>query len=413
MRFLANSLALLSLLAARDDPAARPPVSTLPTPGTPAQNAAALQRVFARGGATTVTMPAGTYELPCGTSLRAAGSLSLIGAGMGRTVLRLERACLLDGPVMAWISKSGVRLSGFTIDLNNSRSVSRQDILRFHAYEGDARGLQVDHVAILRGNTLSIQIAVAAAGGFTYSGVVLDSNRLEMTPGRSQNQCIGLTTVNNQGRIPGARITNNICRGSGIQTDGEGTLVAGNDVSGYQFGTGIFTAFVTKTDSPSVDGPSSRGCIVRDNVIHDTGQTLDVNRTATGGIENNCVDALVENNRATNLGGPGFVNFANGTRYIGNSATAVGYMGTGSSLGDADGAAFVAFESSTGFPWYRSSGLIFERNTARPHGGRPRYGYSEEPYHLFNSTLAGNSFEGSERALVVQSPNCRTAPVRC
>jgi hypothetical protein len=127
--------------------------------------------------------------------------------------------------------------------LSNSRYRSRQDVLQFHAYDGDAANLTVRKIAIVNGNTNSLQIAVAATGGYTYSGVVIDGNDLHMTPGRSQNQCVALTTVNGTGKIPSAKITANRCVGSGIQADGNGAYVATNTVSGYQFGTGIFLAF--------------------------------------------------------------------------------------------------------------------------------------------------------------------------
>jgi hypothetical protein len=336
--------------------------------------------------------------LSCSGTFVASGPLSLIGAGADRTILRFDHPCELTGAVMSWISKSGIRVSGFTLDLNGSSSQTRQDILEFQAYRGDARGLRVDHLAIVNGHTLSLQIAVAAAGGFSYSGVVIDGNRLQMTPGRTQNQCIALSTVDGAGMIPAARITANICRGSGIQADGEGTLVAGNDISGYEFGTGIFTAFTTHSRSQ----PNSRNCIIRDNVMHDTQQSLDVNRTPPGGLENNCVNSRVENNQAINLGGAGFFNFANGARYIGNRASGVGHVGGESAGGDADAAAFVAFDNGSALAWYHSLGVVFERNISTTRGGRPRFGYFEEPFHQFSAILDGNDFHGSERSSVIR-----------
>jgi hypothetical protein len=376
----------------------------MPPPRSAAQNALALRRFFALTEKSTLQIPAGTYLLPCGSEFVAAGALSIVGAGSGHTVLRLEGTCAVRGALMAWTSKSNVHLSGFTLDLNNGQSAALQNVLQFEAYEGSATGLQVDHIAILNGNTLSLQIAVAAAGGFTYWGVVISGNRLEMTPGTTQNECIALTTVQGSGKIPSARITDNICRGSGIQVDGEGPLVTGNDVSGYQFGTGIFAAFVQRTKGFIAHEPSSRDCIIRGNVLHDTPQTLDVNRTAPGGIENNCVDSLVENNEAFDLGGAGFINYASGARYVGNRARGVGFTGRGSAGGDGDNAAFVVSDNGSGMPWYRSSGLVLEKNSSEPQGGRPRFGYFEEPWHSFNTTRRSNSFEASGQSMVVRSP---------
>lgn len=479
MKALASSLALIALLVAKDAPADKVAPPTLAAPASPTQNAAALRKLFSIADTTTARIPAGTYVLPCGTSLSAAGSLSLVGAGAGRTVLRLEHACLFDRPLMAWESRSNVQLSGLTIDLNGSRSRTLQNIVQFKAYDANASGLDVNHIEILNGNTLSLQLVVAAAGGFDYSGVSIDHNRFEMTPGKTQNQCIALTTVNGIGGIPGARITNNVCRGSAIQADGEGTLIAGNDVGNYQFGAGIFTAPVAKKtivaaewaggtatlryqhspyaftagetvhvfdatpaayngtfrvirvtpSSVSVEmprnpgrylrgalvatDPTNRDCVIRDNRIHDTPQTLDVNGSAPGGIENNCVNSRLENNRITDVSGAGVGNFANGARYVRNFVSGAGFRGKGSAGGESDGAAFVAFDNGSGLPWYRSTGLHYEGNVTETRNGLPRFGYYEEPYHLFSTTFGNNSFRAADRATVVRSESCRAAPVRC
>lgn len=434
-----------------------------------AANSAALENIFADRGSRQFTIPVGVFKIACRSRLRAASSVSLLGSGTRKSVLRLERACAaLDHPIMEWTSKSNVRISGWTLDLNDSRFAKVVNVMQFQAYAGNAHGLQVDHFEIINGNTLSLLIGVAAAGGFTYSGVVIDNNRLQMRPGRSQNQCIALSTVNGLGYIPEARITNNVCIGSAIQADGVGTVIAGNDVSGYSFGQGIFTAYVTARkivagrwsqniatltlagrenayatgqtvlvqgvtpdayngsfavlratpDSvsyllPRNPGPfraggliaptiSNRNCVIRDNVLHDTVQSIDVNRATPGGLENNCLDSVVSGNRAVNLGGPGFLNFASRSRYIGNQTVNVGFSGKNSAVGDADSAAFVAFDNGSGLSWYTSSDLYFERNTSTDNSGRTRFGYYEEPYHNFSTRFRDNRFTGSVAPLIVR-----------
>lgn len=433
-------------------------------------NGAALQNILSDRGSHEFFIPEGVFNLPCRSHYRAASSISLRGAGAGRSVLRLERACpQLDHPIMEWTSKSGVRISGWTLDLNDSRFTSLQSVLLFQAYAGDSTGLQIDHVAVINSNTLSLLIGVAAAGGFTYSKVVIDNNYLRMSPGQSQNQCIALSTVNGLGYIPDAKITNNSCIGSGIQADGAGTLIAGNDVSGYAFGTGIFTAFtsgskvigaqwfkgvatltfsvaanpfvvgkaihVQGSDPSGFNGTftvlratrasvsyslptdpgryrsggtiapklSNYNCVIKDNFLHDTESSIDVNRTAPGGLENNCVDSVITGNRAVNLGGAGFYNFASGARYINNEAVNVGFVGRGSAGGEADSAAFVAFDNGSGLSWYTSSGLYFERNRSSDNTGRMRFGYYEEPYHKFTTRFRDNHFSGSRGAMIVRA----------
>jgi hypothetical protein len=109
---------------------------------------------------------------------------------------------------------------------------------------------------------------------------------------------------------------------------------------------------------------SNRDCVIKDNVLHDTAQTLDVNRTTPGGLENNCLNSVVSGNRAVNLGGPGFLNIASGARYIDNETVNVGFTGKNSAVGDADSGAFVAFDNGSGLSWYRSANLYFKRNTS-------------------------------------------------
>jgi hypothetical protein len=153
-----------------------------------AMNGAALEKIFADAGSRHFTIPAGVFTIACRSRLRAASSISLLGAGAGRSVLRLERQCpALDRAIMEWTSKSNVRISGWTLDLNDSRFAKVNNVMQFQAYAGNAHGLQIDHFEIVNGNTLSLLIGVAAAGGFTYSDVVIDHNRLQMRPGRSQN----------------------------------------------------------------------------------------------------------------------------------------------------------------------------------------------------------------------------------
>ena len=134
----------------------------------PRENAAALEKEFASPSPRVLHFPAGTWLLPCGSTFSARGALSLMGAGADRTIIRLQRGCTIEHPLFSWASKSNVRLSDFTLDLNNSRTNMRQNILEFLAYDGDAGRLQIDHIAISNGNTLSFQIAVGAAGGFRY-----------------------------------------------------------------------------------------------------------------------------------------------------------------------------------------------------------------------------------------------------
>ncbi|MCX7898540.1 MAG: hypothetical protein N2444_00355, partial [Methylocystis sp.] len=70
--------------------------------------------------------------------------------------------------------------------------------------------------------------------------------------------------------------------------------------------------------------PSTRACVVSDNVFHDTEYTADVNNTEPGGAENHCVDSIFSNNIIYNIGSSGIVNFSDKATYVGNVFRNVG-----------------------------------------------------------------------------------------
>jgi hypothetical protein len=50
----------------------------------------------------------------------------------------MERACAsVDHAIMEWTSKSNVRISGWTLDLNDSRFVKVNNVMQFQAYAGN------------------------------------------------------------------------------------------------------------------------------------------------------------------------------------------------------------------------------------------------------------------------------------
>jgi hypothetical protein len=126
-----------------------------------------------------------------------------------------------------------------------------------------------------------------------------------------------MTTNDGAGYIPDAIIERNTCVGSGIQTDGARTRITDNDVSGFQFGSGIFTAYGAST-------PTNTDCIIAGNNIHDTGPGLDVNAAAHLGLENNCFNSLVSDNTFNNLGGAAILNYTSLAQYVANKARGVG-----------------------------------------------------------------------------------------
>jgi hypothetical protein len=433
-------------------------------------NTAGLTAAFASPNPQVLQFGPGTYNLSC-AQLTASSSISLVGAGMGTTVLRYPAGCTFTAPALLWDAKSNVKVADLTIDLNTPTYPSLTGGLMFRAYAGDASNLTVDHVGIINGATQSLQILVAAAGGHIYSGALISNNYLQMTPDVTTNNCIALTTVNGVGYIPSAKIVNNTCIGSGIQSDGLNTLVSGNDISGFKFGNAIYaqqntpisltnvtwsggTATVSYANAPNffvtgqnvgiqnvlpagyngllkvtavtptsisyalaanpgaytsgglaVTVPSHFGCMFSNNIMHDTTNGVDINNSVHNGIENSCVNSTVVGNRAYNLGGSGYINFASGAKYIGNTATDTGYVGNLNTAGtEGDKSAFYVTTSGNGISWYTSKQVSLQGNSVLDDGiGNVKYGYFEVPNTGFDAKLRGNDFRGATQDLVVNS----------
>jgi hypothetical protein len=257
-------------------------------------NTAALAAIFALPTPHTIVIPPGIGRLPCGQSFTAASSLSLVGTG----TIRLDPGCTLGANLFTWDGKNNVRVVGPTIDLNTPKpnyrgfwnsstnyaigdqvqvnvdglpgnssyyvatvgginhtppnasywattSYSVRVAMGFYAYASDATNLEFA-ANVINGSDYEFLVAVAAQNTHTYSNPNIHDSLLTLTnSGVHQNECLLLTTVNAAGSIKNKRIVNNVCKNSGIQTDGEAGVVSGNDISGWQFGAGIFVAYNT------------------------------------------------------------------------------------------------------------------------------------------------------------------------
>lgn len=362
-------------------------------------NTSGLTTAFSAVDSPTVLFAPGVYNLNCAT-FSATSSISLIGAGAAKTILRFPSGCSFASDVFRWTSKSNVTIANITIDLNIPVTpTSPINALAFQAYAGSTDQLLVTDSAIINGTSPMFMVGFAAAGGASYTNVRIVNNYVTLAAAaRTQNQCIGSTTNDGAGTIPSSEISHNVCVNSGIQSDGAFARIIGNDVSGYQFGTGLFTAYnVSLTNAPT-----SNNCIIADNVFHDTPPTFDANDTPAGGLENNCYNALVANNLAYNLGGYGFLNYGSNATYIGNTARNNGKAGSGSVSGTLTESGFGLNFNGT-HPAYESQNVTLIGNVAFDNGtGTQKYGYHEGLGHTYGAILKGNNFMGALQALNIQ-----------
>ena len=361
------------------------------SPGTTLDAAKQLRAFFGDPRPITIRLSQGVFAIPCGAAFDAKSDVSMIGSGQ-KTILRLSPGCRLRTDLFKWDARSKVQVRNLTVDLSQSAaSDNPHSIFAFYAYSEDAAELSVSNVSIVGGAAPIFLITVAAAG-HTYKNVEVVHNDLTLRESSPlQNQCVAFTTNGGAGSIPAARVENNICVRSALQIDGESPQVIGNDISHWRFGTGIFVGFARGRKNAA----TSRDCLFAGNKLHDAEAGVDINHTATGGLENNCIGSHVNQNAAWNLGGAGFYDFAESVVYDGNTAFAVGKNGSSGAGGSLDTAGFAVSENGSGNPAYSAQHLMFINNRAYDGGsGHMSYGYAEEPYHSFSSVLKCNDYKG-------------------
>lgn len=152
-----------------------------------------------------------------------------------------------------------------------------------------------------------------------------------------------------------------------------------------------------------ISTPSNRDCLILGNVMHDTVDGIDINRAVHNGLENSCIGSIVIGNRARNLGGSGFANFASGSMYVSNSSYDTGFIGSGSAGEEGDKSAYLIFDAGLGLDWYASRNVTLIRNKSgfsRPE--KVKFGYFEEPYHFFETQLLANTFLGGQNNAVIR-----------
>jgi hypothetical protein len=361
----------------------------------------ALTRALARADSPTITIPPGTYRLACSllsSGLTAGSAVSFEGSGEGVSILRLDPACPQTAPLITWNGKSHVRLRNLTIDFNTPATPRTiQNGLAFLAYSGSASDLLVDHVALINLTSPVLIIGVAAAGGFTYNNITLINSYASLAAAAtSQNECLGLTTVNGAGAINSYRVSGNICLNSGIQVDGFNGSVDHNDISGFKFGSAIFVAFETWLPK------SSNYLSIDHNVIHDAPATCDVNGTPPAGVENAADGTTISGNLIHGLGGEGIRNYGRYTAITGNVIFDNGATGPG--CGVLGAATQSGIHVGYARPGYDSRGVMISGNLAYDDGaGVQLYGYIDDPSVAGPITLSGNSITGVTQALKIDS----------
>lgn len=337
-------------------------------------------------------VPPGTYRIPCGVYFTASASASFVGPGNGLATIKYDPGCTITSTLMAWNNKNGLDFHDLTVDFNNPTIPASpfQIGLGFFSQSGNSTGLRVYNNQFINAVDRMLMVTVAAGSTFTYNNIFIHKNYLEMTTGRLDNQGIALTQ--STGFISGADVSDNIQVGTAIQFDASHSVLHGNDVSGYGFGTGIFTP----------EDVNDTNNVISNNIEHDAPTGVDSNGTATGGIENGASFTTISGNIAFNIGGTGIGNFGNNNFIIGNTASNIGQNGSSGDGGILDQAGISLLLDGA----FASKNTTVTGNKTYDTGsGTTKYGYGEQVGYTGVATLRSNDFTGATQALNIVSPN--------
>lgn len=347
-------------------------------------NYEAFSQIFARTDSPRVFMPTGTYRISCNRTFVAQSGVILIGAGRGNTVIKLDQGCVLNNDpgsaLFHWQVHPFGMVRDLTVDMNGATAAVNQNIFLFQGstfafLNSEVKGAHAAHMHIISASTTT---------GTSISDMRIQDNILSFVDNSIEpNQCIATTTLGNTGTITRSIVTGNICVNTGMQIDGTHNLIANNDISGYQFGAGIF--------APPTDQDSYN--VIANNNLHDSGLLHDVNNVAMQGIESNGNKSLIIGNLCTNLGTACVTNFGHHVLISGNSAVDVGKVAS-PNHGLCEDAAFVT-PALGGKTWGAYSTWV--GNKARNTGGSTsiKYGYCESGSVGFapGVRLSNNDFE--------------------
>ena len=376
-------------------------------------NAAAFATLFARTDSPQVVFPSGTYLIPCGTALTAASSIGLRGVGKGKTIIQLAAGCVLTQDIFKWADKGGVQIKDLTLDLNGmADTIAQVSAMAFYVTTAaNISGPTLDTMEIINGRSPTtggaqgvflVRMSIQNASG-SFLMPTIRNSRFQMTPSAVRNAAISMggDGSGNSTAPPYhhyAKITGNTLQGGGLEIGGDNPYIAGNDISGFQFGTGIFTEYEIPVPSARTN---THDCIIIGNTIHDTNAGLDSNSTAAGGIENNCVAAKIANNNIYKLGGEGIRNYADYTSITGNvlydNAKDTTVIGNYSRAG-------ISLVSNIGTAPYNSKSVFLGNNQSYDSGAATQlYGMADQNGILGPVIQQGNEFAGPTAATLQNS----------
>ncbi len=327
----------------------------------------AISAAFSSTTSPTVQISSGVYGLGTGTYTAASG-LSLIGAGIGQTVIQLPSSCSQTGDLLRWINKSNIHIQDLTIDLNGC-SVANGLSGAVSIFQGS--NIYLERVSIINAGS-SGWLEFSANG--TAHGWLTDSYFQATAPHSTQNQAINLSVSG--GAVSDWHIERNTLINTGALISGNNIHFVANEISGWGYGAGVSTGQGTTNNS-----------IVQGNRIHDSQTGLDSDSTYPNGIEGWGANDSYNGNTIWNI--------AASCIYSGGANQIVSNNLCWGAGKRADGVGAVGIQSGYLNSGANGNGSSIVSNKVRDDGtGTTTYGYGDS-VSSSGVTLRSNIFAGS------------------
>ena len=349
-------------------------------------NSSKLATLAANTTNPTVYFGPGTYNIGCPTSDTSMQSnISIIGAGKGVTILKLSAACSLPANLFLWqkgtssaMTGTGIKVSGFTLDLNGATRTSSGRIINFSSISDSS----IDNLNIINGGSGFLYLIERSGNPTGSKNVLIADNYLALTsPSTDPNQCIDFF---NTGGIDRGDVLRNTCVNSGMNINGTNITVDSNDVHGWGFGAGGGTAAVAGVSNVTFSN----------NKFHDSSTVMD--SSGGGCVETWAPNVAIIRNQFYNCATDGLSVGGQNNTVVGNIAYG---NGTRTSPVLTPGVT-CDFKARYIDATYNGNGSVYASNKSYiASGGTEGYGFCDQSASNSNITLTGNHWVGSVAAI--------------
>jgi hypothetical protein len=292
-------------------------------------NSTVFTNIMAQSNSPVVYFPAGIYHIACGHNFVASSAVSFLGDGRGKTVFQLAPGCTPTTDYFSWTNFGGVSFRGITFDLNTPTLVSAQyGGLAFYVSGSNTllgptiSDSEVINAGVSSGGTYNIRLNVLANTASFTVPIITRSRFTKSVADSASTFGEGIAFGGNGGfdsaslgNIHYAIVTENVVVNAGVQVDGDQGYWAGNDISGWGYGAGIFT---TANQTPSIP-TSQHDDIFIGNIIHDSPVGYDHDNTSLTCIENDGYRNIFVGNILHDCGGEGVRNYGSYTVFNGGA----------------------------------------------------------------------------------------------